>query len=541
LGGTGLENHLGNILDTIAEGIEIIGADGRYTFANLAAANMFGPRNELIGRHYDEPRWTLTTVAGEPLPAEEMPQSRVMRTGEPVVDVRYGALLPDGRKIMMRMNAVPFKDDEGRLVGTLVSYADITQRMREESFDHALIEIAAAVNSSFDFDTILQRALDLAVGALDCESGILFLKDGTDWVVHCLTNLPAEMSGVRVPEEDASFTTLTGGKAGAIAFNDAQDDDRISSRVMRQFQITSLLDVTLRVRGRDIGDMSLIYHTKKVAFTEIDVAFANKFGAIVSLALESSQLFRGEQETARILQTALLGDPAKISGIEFSLAYRSITESAVVGGDFYDLFETDHDHVAVLLGDVSGHGLSKATIAALAKHTMEAYLFEGEMPMQVLDRTNRVVARLTDDSTFITAVVAVLDRASGTFEYCNAAQPDPLLLRRDGSVEKLAARSQLLGAFPSATFESACIDLAPGDVVLLYTDGVTEARGAGGTFFGDERLATLLARSARVSVRHLADHIMKAVQDFATGSLSDDVAILALARVSVAPSKHRPR
>jgi PAS domain S-box-containing protein len=539
VGKTGLELYLENILDTVAEGIEIIGADGRYTYANCVAEQMFGPRAEIIGRHYDEPRWSLTTLEGAPLPLKDMPQARVMRTGEPVVDALYGALLPDGRKIVMSLNAVPFKDDQGSIVGTLVSYTDVTRRVREEGFDKALIDIAAAVNSSFDFDTILQRALDLAVWALDCDSGILFLKDGTDWVVHSLSNVPKEMSGIRVPEEEASFTTLTGGKAGARAFNNAEDDGRISSRVMRKFRIKSLLDVTLRVRGRDLGDVSLFYRSKRVPFTDIDVSFADKFGAIVSLALESSLLFSGEQETARILQAALLGDPPTINGIEFSLAYRSISESAVVGGDFYDLFETDHDHVAVLLGDVSGHGLSKATFAALAKHTMAAYLIEGNQPADVLDRTNRVVARLTDDSTFLTTVLAVLDRRSGALEYCNAGHPCPLVLRRGGAVERLAGRSLLLGAFPATRFEAACTKLAIGDVVLLYSDGVTEARGEDGTFFGEERLATLLAQSSHVSVLDLADHIMKAVADYASGSLSDDVAVLALARVKAAQSTPR--
>jgi PAS domain S-box-containing protein len=530
-----LEKYFASILETVAEGIEIIDADGRFSFANLAAERMFGPREEIIGRRYDEAPWKLTTPDGTPLSSESMPQAHVMRTGEPVLDTLFGALLPDGRKIVLTMNAVPFRDESGSLVGTLVSYTDVTQRSREARFDQALIGIGAAVNSSFDFDTILQRALDLAVEALDCESGILFLKEGSDWVTRFLSKLPEEMRGVRVPEELASFETLTGGKAGAVAFNDAADDERVSSRVMRRFRIQSLLDVTLRVRGRDVGDVSFIYRSRLVPFTEEDVAFANKFGAVVALALESSQLYRSEQETARILQLALLGDPVPIGGVEFSLAYRSSTEAAVVGGDFYDLFEVDEEHVAVLLGDVSGHGLSKATLAALAKHTMEAYLLEGESPAQVLDRSNRVVARLTDESTFFTAFVAVLDTRTGVLEYCNAAHPDPLVLRSGGGVERLTARSPLLGAFPNTRFSSAHASLGAGDVLLLYTDGVTEARGPGG-FFGDERIASLLSRSSDVAVAGLAHHIMDEVASYASDVLSDDVAIVALRRSDAARS-----
>ena len=202
-----------------------------------------------------------------------------MRTGEPVLDTLFNAILPDGRQVVLTMNAVPFPDESGRVVGTLVSYTDVTQRSHTERLDSTLHDIGAAVNSSFDFDTILQRALDLAVEALGCESGILFLKEGADWVIRFLSNLPEDMRGERVPDELASFTTLTGGKAGAIAFNDAYEDDRIDNRVMRRFRIRSLLDVTLRVRDRDIADVSFIYQSTAVPFTEDEVAFADKFGA----------------------------------------------------------------------------------------------------------------------------------------------------------------------------------------------------------------------------------------------------------------------
>jgi PAS domain S-box-containing protein len=536
MGETGLEKYLGSVLDTIAEGIEIIDADGFYSFANLAAGRMFGPREEIIGRRYDDTRWRLVTSDGVPLAREEMPQSQVMRTGEPVLDTLFRAVLPDGRQVVLTMNAVPFRDESGRVVGTLVSYTDVTRRSRTERLDRALLDIGTAVNSSFDFDTILQRALDLAVEALSCESGIIFLKEGSDWVMRFLSNLPEDLCGARVPDELASFTTLTGGKAGAIAFNDAYEDDRISNRVMRRFEIKSLLDVTLRVRGRDIADVSFIYHSSAVPFTEADVAFADKFGAIVGLALESSELYHHEKETARLLQEALLGDPAPIEGIAFSLAYRSGTKSALVGGDFYDLFEIDHDHVGVLLGDVSGKGIAQAMLAARAKHTMVAHLLEGDMPARALELTNHVLGRSTESSTFITAFVGLLDKRSGVLEYCNAGHPDPLVLRSGGDLEELTARSPLLGAFPETEFEPAHASLAAGDVLLLYTDGVTEARGPGG-LFGDERIASLLARSAHLSVTGLADHVMKQVADYASGALTDDVAIMAVERADGAPPR----
>jgi sigma-B regulation protein RsbU (phosphoserine phosphatase) len=171
----------------------------------------------------------------------------------------------------------------------------------------------------------------------------------------------------------------------------------------------------------------------------------------------------------------------------------------------------------------------------MAKHTMNAYLFEGDVPARVLERTNRVLARATEDSTFITAFAGLLDKRSGVLEYCNAGHPEPLVLRSGGAVERLTARCPLLGAFPQTQFEPAHASLAAGDVLLLYTDGVTEARGPGG-LFGDERIASLLARSSQVSVSGLADNVLKEVADYDSEAFSDDVAIMALERVQAVRS-----
>ena len=162
------------------------------------------------------------------------------------------------------------------------------------------------------------------------------------------------------------------------------------------------------------------------------------------------------------------------------------------------MFETDHDHVAVVIGDVEGKGIAEAMLGARAKHTMHAYLLDGDPPALVLERTNRVVARSAANPMFITAFAGLLDKRSGVLEYSNAGHPDPFVLRSGGAVETLTTRSPLLGALPEAQFERAHASLGVGDVLLLYTDGVTEARGPDG-LFGDERIASLL-RGTRESI-----------------------------------------
>ena len=289
---TELKWYPAKVLDTINEGVAVIRADGRYALANEAAQRILGTEETVVGRLYDDPLWELTTSDGEPVPVDEMPLAIVMRTGEPVLDAEYCATLPDGRQVVLAINASPFRDEEQQLVGVTMSFSDITQRSRSEKYGWALSEMSTAVYSSPDFDTIVQRALDRGVDALGCDAGVIFMReDASDWVMRYLCNLPGDMLGTSVPDEDASFTKLTGGpQGGAIAYNDAFQDERINNRLMRRFEIKAMLDVTLRVHGRDVADVSFVNHSKTTPFTEGDVDFANKLGAMVALALENTRL-----------------------------------------------------------------------------------------------------------------------------------------------------------------------------------------------------------------------------------------------------------
>ena len=236
---TELDWYLAKVLDTITEGVAVINADGRYAFANQAAQRLLGAKEALVGRHYDDPLLELASADGRPVPPSEMPLAIVMRTGKPVLDAVYGAALPDGRQAVLAISAQPFRDDEKRLVGAALSFGDVTKRSRSEKYGWALSEMSTAVYSSPDFDTIVQRALDRGVDALDCDAGVIFMReDGSGWVMRYLCNLPADMLGTSVPDEDASFTTLTGGpQGGAMAYNDAFQDERINNRLMRRFEV----------------------------------------------------------------------------------------------------------------------------------------------------------------------------------------------------------------------------------------------------------------------------------------------------------------
>jgi len=344
---TELKWYPAKVLDTINEGVAVIRADGRYAFTNELARSILGTEETVVGRHYDDPLWELTASDGRPVPVDEMPLAIVMRTGEPVLDAEYSATLPDGRQVDLAINALPFRDKEQQLLGVAMSFSDITQRGRSEKYGWALSEMSTAVYSSPDFDTIVQRALDRGVDALGCDAGVIFMReDGSDWVMRYLCNLPGDMLGTSVPDEDASFTTLTGGpQGGAMAYNDAFQDERINNRLMRRFEIKAMLDVTLRVHGRDVADVSFVNHSKATPFTEDDVDFANKLGAMVALALENvrlNHLYEAEHDAAIRLQ-----EKDRV----IRQAYSDVID-AVTGGRLVLLSPDEVD--AVIMAETSG-------------------------------------------------------------------------------------------------------------------------------------------------------------------------------------------
>ena len=290
MGITGLERYLERILRQIHEGIAVIDADGRYSFVNPAGEHILGKsQDEIIGRHYRDPIWGLMNLDGSEIDPVEMPIFCVIETGEPVHGAEFALKRKDGSRVMVMIDAEPFREETGTLMGALISFSDVTAVRRVQHLSTALNEINDSIITSRDTETVMQQALEMAVSALGCESGVIYLQDDADWVMSYLSGLPDSMLGTMILEASASFTVLTAGPVGSIAYNDAYHDERIDSRLMRKYSIRSLLDVVLRVHGKLVGDVSFHYHSQAVPFSQEDIDFANKFGTSVGLALENAR------------------------------------------------------------------------------------------------------------------------------------------------------------------------------------------------------------------------------------------------------------
>jgi PAS domain S-box-containing protein len=244
-----------------------------------------------------------------------------------------------------------------------------------------------------------------------------------------------------------------------------------------------------------------------------------------ALAAENQRLYQQQFDIAENLQGALLDIPAEIGAVRLGHLYRSASEAARVGGDFYDVFGVKDGNVGILVGDVSGHGIQAARTATLVKDVVHAFAHQSLEPDVVLLHTNQLLIQ-KGLAGFVTVFLGILECGTGRFRYASAGHPEAILRKASGKMEKLLSRSSPLGVFAEATWKTRELELVTNDRLLLYTDGVTEAR-RDGELFGEERLERLV-ETAQVPVEELPRLVLDEVLAFSGGALKDDVAVLAL-------------
>jgi serine phosphatase RsbU (regulator of sigma subunit) len=282
-----------------------------------------------------------------------------------------------------------------------------------------------------------------------------------------------------------------------------------------------------------LGALTLAAKPDGARFTAGDAKLATAVATQLAAALYTSRLVeslraaeavRREVEIAAGIQRALLPErPPDLPGAELAAL---CVPAANVGGDYYDLLVDEEGRLSVVIADVAGHSVGSALMMAMARSVLRRELASDADPAAVLRATNTA---LFDDlaraGLFITAFCAQFDPASGALEYANAGHNPPLLRRAaNGETRELDADGVALGILRDAEFEHGSAALGPGDVVLLYTDGVTEAAGADGQF-GEERLRAALGD---MPAGELVDAVYAAVRAYAGDARGDDVTLVAL-------------
>jgi serine phosphatase RsbU (regulator of sigma subunit) len=447
-----------------------------------------------------------------------------------------------------------FTEDDLFILKTLAAQVAIAMEdarlyssQKEEAYYlNVLLQVAQNLSATLDLDEALEtvvRITPLLVGVARC---VVLLYDA-----HARVFLPAKAYGLsralRAEFEKLRFPVdneLVFGKLAReqmpLMLEDTANSALIEPEYMQKFGVRSLLVVPLVTRGEIVGAMLVDQGSRPSRFTphEIDVvmAIANQAavaieGARLSREAEDKRRIEYELGLARQIQTSFLPESCPVvPGYEICSMWQTARE---VSGDFYDFVALNGERIAITIADVSDKGIAAAMFMALSRTILRTMTIGKPTPRETVERANDVILADARSEMFVTVFHGVLDPRQHQFAYVNAGHNPPLFYRAARQdLTTLKEHGIALGVMPNITLEEQTVAFQPGDLLLMYTDGVTDAINANEEEFGTERLADLVISNAHLAPDALLDEIKRAVADFAgEGIHFDDLTMIALKRV----------
>ena len=424
-----------------------------------------------------------------------------------------------------------------RRLAELIAYACVTllmfQRLQQEAKEKTtLLEVAKKISSSLELKEVLEMVVEAVRQVVPCDHATVFLIDRErDELKHVVYRgsgrAVARGFRLKLGQGLVGWVAITG---QPVLIDNVLEDERY----YRLFPDSrSELDVPL-VRGDRILGVISLESRRERAFNEHHLELAKAFAAQAAIAIENALLLdelvekrRLERELsiAREIQKALL--PKELPRLRGFKMDAYTLPSGMIGGDLYDVVQFADRSVALAVGDVSGKGTPGAILMATLYSTYRGLLRRGIEPASLMRKLNNLLVERIDPESFATFFLALLDPRKRSLHYCNAGHNPPILVRQDGSYERLEEGGPVLGFLPELSYISAKAELKPGDVLVLYTDGVTEAANAEDELFGEERLISVVRRNRGLGPRRLRKKIIQEVVSF-TGrkNLDDDLTLL---------------
>ncbi|SCF88112.1 SpoIIE family protein phosphatase [Streptomyces sp. Cmuel-A718b] len=419
-------------------------------------------------------------------------------------------------------------------------HTGIVQRGREvrRGADDALLaEASLQMDSSLDVEDTLRRVARIAVPAVADGCLVhLLRKDGPEFVAATHVAVQQQRALEEAGRDDPWLAALLAQRDDgdqALFLSGAALDGSPFAGGGRHPTVVSVS--TLHARGRVVGSITFVYQRPEDRLP--DSAFLDSLATRAALAIDNALLYELRRHAVLSLQEHLL--PSQLpaaAGWDLSASYEVGDPMLDVGGDFYDAVPRPDGSIALLIGDVCGRGAEAAALTGLARHTLRTLLEEGTDPGTALSRLNRAL-RQEGATRFLTAVVVTMTpRADGTvlLTTCSAGHPRPLVLRADGSIGEVVSGGLLLGILDDVSYESHEDFLAPGDTLVLFTDGLTESREADGTYF-ESVLPGRLSALRGSDAAQVAESLARQARTF-RASGQDDIALLVARWNGVTPS-----
>lgn len=404
-------------------------------------------------------------------------------------------------------------------------YSDAQEHRNE--IERSFARIGSALSSSLRVEEALDRVAELVAGMLHVDCSVVMTLDSA----RSIGQVSAQRGGCHAPQRPVEVATEIGRQATAehkaVLVNDLENSGLISCSFDTPTCLRSMICVPMIYDSQALGIITVYSHSAGT-FDQHDVALLEGFAAHAAVAVQNAISYEHESRIANALQRAFLGHKPRLSTNRYDIAqiYVPAMEESLVGGDFYDVMELSGGKLALSIGDVSGKGLAAAVHTASVKYSLRAYLSEGHSPPAALELLNKVVNNNTEDDTFVTLFLGILDTDTGELVYASAGH-EPAFLVCNGASVSLSSTGPALGFRPDVHYQAGAVRMEKDSVLLLYTDGVSEAR-RGKTLMGSEKIEEKLLTCDELASENVAKCIFEEAVKFAGGNLRDDAAILAV-------------
>jgi len=529
--------------------IAIVAVDlsGRIRYANPYASSLYGLSGDaLLGTRMED------LLAGAAVDAQVAHAMANGGSWQGTFDIRHA----DGLPLTVHASTSPLYDDDGRAAGAVsVSWnaereraAELLalERSRAAQVNQFLADCSVAVASSTEYEDGLAELgrrcvpflADLCL--IDVAEGPAVRRVVAAHHRREQRHLIEELEARYPPDPDGAHPAIEALRTGKAAMSAEMPDEflRMTTQDDRHFGIVKELNfqsyicVPLMARGRILGSLTLVSCDPARRYGGADLHLAREVAWRVSLMLDNARLFSQSSHVAKVLQASLLPSSLpEIPGIELAARYVAFGAGIDVGGDFYDVFSAGYGAYILTLGDVCGRGPEAAVVTGLIRHTLRSAALNVRKPGLLVSMANEVLLRdgSGSEGSFTTLLCGILRPRPGSarLSLANAGHPPPILLRTDGTVEIPPNSDTIIGAFEDAQWSSRSLTLHPGDVLVAYTDGITEARRED-ELFGEERLVAVVLAARDRPTEEIADRIIAAVRAFAGHEPSDDLALIAM-------------
>jgi len=390
------------------------------------------------------------------------------------------------------------------------------------------------MNTTLDLDILMERIRKIAMKELQAEKATIFLGDEDKQELH---SAYLEDSYLSINLAFGSGIAGTVAKEGkSIIIDDAQNDDRFYKGVdeLSGFVTKTVLCSPMFNKEHKLIGVFQALNSKREKFSKDDARFLEDLSIQAALAIENAWLYAEAKEKrkleedldlARDIQTKLL--PLSVPDLPgYDIAAINIPAQAV-GGDYYDFMVIDNESLYFALGDVSGKGISAALLMASLQASFRSQAAAGSKIADLTSSLNNHIFNSTPSSKYITFFSGILQIQDGSVNYCNAGHNPPLLIKDDGSTEYLKTGGIPLGFVLDSPYGIETMRLSQGDILLLFSDGVTETFDENEMEFGESRLSKLIARNRNLDAKEIIDLILTNLKKFSGEELFlDDVTLL---------------